>query len=331
MSAVLSAQGLRAYYRVQAFGVTREVRAVDDVTLAVGQNEIYGIAGESSSGKSSLIKTLARAIRPPLEVVGGSVTYDFGDGPQDLYAMAPDRLAAIRWRNLSYIMQGSMSVLNPVRRIRRAFADFARPHMEGSRAEYEERVEAHLAHLQLSPSVLDAFPHELSGGMRQRVTIALATVCRPRFIIADEPTTALDVIVQKDVLAMLRRIQQEMASSMLFVTHDMAVHAHLTDRLGIIYAGRLVEEGATRDVFRTPLHPYTSHLIASLPRIGDVAPKQGLPGRPPNLADPPPGCRFHPRCPLAIPVCREQSPPLEALAPGHRVACPVASRMPQAA
>ena len=139
-----------------------------------------------------------------------------------------------------------MSVLNPVRRIRHSFDDFARPHMPGSRAEYRAEVEAHLAHLHLQPAVLDAFPHELSGGMRQRVTIALATVCRPQFIIADEPTTALDVIVQKDVLDMLRRIQQEMGSSMLFVTHDMAVHAHLTDRLGIIYAGRLVEEGLDR-------------------------------------------------------------------------------------
>ena len=327
MSPVLLAKDLRAYYRVQAFGVTREVRAVDDITLAVGRNEIYGIAGESSSGKSSLIKTLARAIRPPLGVVGGSVSYDFGSGLQDLYAMSREALARIRWRHLSYIMQGSMSVLNPVRRVRKSFDDFARPHMEGPRAAYRDRVEAHLAHLHLEPSVLDAFPHELSGGMRQRVTIALATVCRPRLIIADEPTTALDVIVQKDVLEMLRRVQQEMASSMLFVTHDMAVHAHLTDRLGIIYAGRLVEEGATRDVFRAPLHPYTAHLIGSLPRIGDSAPKQGLAGRPPNLADPPPGCRFHPRCPLAMPVCREVSPPLETLAPGHRVACHAAEQM----
>ena len=329
MTPLLSVRNLRAYYRVQAFGVTREVRAVDDISLEVGRNEIYGLAGESSSGKSSLIKTLARAIRPPLTVVGGTVSYDFGAGPQDLYTMSPDSLARARWRDLSYIMQGSMSVLNPVRRIRRSFDDFARPHMPGP--DYRARVEAHLAHLQLQPSVLDAFPHELSGGMRQRVTIALATVCRPKFIIADEPTTALDVIVQKEVLDMLRRIQREMASSMLFVTHDMAVHAHLTDRLGIVYAGRLVEEGVTRDLFRAPLHPYTAHLIASLPRIGDQSPKQGLAGRPPNLADPPPGCRFHPRCPLAMPICHEQAPPLETLAPGHRVACNAAEQMRAAA
>jgi peptide/nickel transport system ATP-binding protein len=157
--------------------------------------------------------------------------------------------------------------------------------------------------------------------MRQRVTIALATVCRPEFIIADEPTTALDVVVQKDVLAMVREIQRELGSSILFVTHDMAVHANLADRLGIMYAGRLVEEGRTADIFRSPRHPYTAHLIASLPRLGDTAPKAGLSGAPPNLADPPPGCRFHPRCPRATDICRREAPPLEPLAPGHRVAC----------
>ena len=157
--------------------------------------------------------------------------------------------------------------------------------------------------------------------MRQRVTIALATVCRPEFIIADEPTTALDVVVQKGVLAMIREVQRELGSSLLFVTHDLAVHANLTDRLGIMYAGRLVEEGPTADIFREPLHPYTHHLIASLPRIGDEAPKKGLEGAPPNLAAPPPGCRFHPRCPLAMPVCRQQSPPLVAIGPDRRVAC----------
>jgi peptide/nickel transport system ATP-binding protein len=157
--------------------------------------------------------------------------------------------------------------------------------------------------------------------MRQRVTIALATVCRPGFIIADEPTTALDVVVQKDVLAMIHEVQRELGSSMLFVTHDMAVHANLADRLGIMYAGRLVEEGRTADIFRRARHPYTVHLIASLPRLGDVAPKEGLTGAPPNLAEPPPGCRFHPRCPRATDLCRRETPPLAEASAGHRVAC----------
>ena len=151
--------------------------------------------------------------------------------------------------------------------------------------------------------------------MRQRVTIALATICRPEFIIADEPTTALDVVVQKGVLGMIREVQREMGSSILLVTHDMAVHANMADRLGIMYAGRLVEEAPTREMFAKPLHPYTAHLIESLPRIGDVGLKKALGGAPPNLSAPPPGCRFHPRCPLAMDICRREVPELTTLAP----------------
>ncbi|MGL4963205.1 MAG: ABC transporter ATP-binding protein [Inquilinus sp.] len=325
LAPLLQVSGLKAYYQMRFFGVTREVRAVDDVTFAIRRNEIYGLAGESSSGKTTLIKTIARAIRPPLNVVGGSVTFDFKDGRRDVYAMSSAQLDAIRWSRLSYVSQGSMNVLNPVRKIRHTFVDFAARHIGGTRQDFFAAVSAHLRRLSLDPKVLDAYPHEMSGGMRQRLTIALATICRPEFIIADEPTTALDVIVQKGVLAMLREVQQEMGSSILFVTHDMAVHANLTDRLGIMYAGRLVEEGRTAEIFRRPFHPYTAHLISSLPRIGDdVRKAAGLPGAPPNLAEPPAGCRFHPRCPLAVGRCREVAPPLEELEPGHRVACHVA-------
>ena len=322
---ILTVSGLKAYYRTRVFGVNREVRAVDDVSFSVGRSEIYGLAGESSSGKSTLIKTVAAAIRPPLKVVAGTVRFDFKDGvARDIYKLTPEELSAIRWSHLSYIMQGSMSVLNPVRRVRQAFSDFAGRHIGQPPKAFRATVERHLERLHLQPNVLDAYPHELSGGMRQRVAIALATVCHPEFIIADEPTTALDVIVQKGVLTMLRDVQRDLGSSILFVTHDMAVHANLSDRLGIMYAGRLVEEGRTRDIFKQPLHPYTRHLIDSLPRLGDASPKLGLAGSPPSLADPPSGCRFHPRCPLAIDVCRDVNPVLEELAPGQRVACHVA-------
>jgi peptide/nickel transport system ATP-binding protein len=318
---VLEVRDLRAYYQTRYFGVVREVRAVDEISLAIQPDQIYGLAGESSSGKTTLIKTIAGAIRPPLNVVGGSVTFNFRDGTVDLYGERPADLSAVRWKHLSYIMQGSMNVLNPVRRVRQAFIDFAFRHLDRPMPQFTEAVVNHLDRLHLKPSVLDAYPHELSGGMRQRVTIALATLCQPEFIIADEPTTALDVVVQKSVLAMVREVQRELGSSLLFVTHDMAVHANLCDRLGIMYAGRLVEEGDTADLFTAPKHPYTRHLIASLPRIGDTTPREGLPGSPPNLADPPSGCRFHPRCPLAMEVCREHSPPLVAAGPNRRVAC----------
>ncbi len=316
---VLSVDGLKAYYLMNYYGVRREVRAVDDISLAIRRNEIYGIAGESSSGKSTLIKTIAGAIRPPLRVVEGSVTFSFAGKPLDVYR-APAAMRDARWRHLSYIMQGSMNVLNPVRKVRQSFEDFAYPHMDLRPDPFWARVKQHLDRLGLDPRVLESYPHQLSGGMRQRLTIALATVCEPEFIIADEPTTALDVLVQQDVLALIKGIQERMGSSIMFVTHDMTVHAAIADRIGIVYAGRLVEEGPTTDVFARPQHPYTAHLIASLPRLGDPARRRALQGKPPNLSDPPPGCRFHPRCPLAIERCKTENPPLVPRGAG-RVAC----------
>jgi peptide/nickel transport system ATP-binding protein len=322
---VLSVRDLKAHFRTRYFGVKRDVKAVDGISFDVAQNEIYGLAGESSSGKTTLVKTIAGVVKPPLEVVGGTISFSFLPGYEGLHRAPPVKVDSIRWRHLSYIMQASMNVLNPLRRVRHTFKDFAWRHMAfdlgNSEDRFEKAVEAHLARLRLDPSVLAAYPHELSGGMRQRVTIALATICRPEFIIADEPTTALDVLVQKDVLGMIQSIQREIGSSILFVTHDMGVHAYLADRLGIMYAGRLVEEGPTTQLFARPLHPYSRHLIASLPRIGDNQERRGLDGSPPNLADPPPGCRFHPRCPLAMEKCRVAAPPMIEVEPQRRVAC----------
>src|SRR5262249_37153142 len=202
-------EGLRAWYRVNAFGVTREVRAVDDVSLHVDSNEIYGLAGESSCGKSTLVKAIGGAARPPLSIVGGSAVFDFPGRRGAMESASRAELDGIRWRHLSYVVQGSMNTLNPVRRVRTAFVDFAARHLDAPPGKFFDAVAAHLERLHLPASVLDAFPHELSGGMRQRVTIALATICRPEFVIADEPTTALDVVVQKSVLALLREAQQD--------------------------------------------------------------------------------------------------------------------------
>ncbi|GLQ10162.1 peptide ABC transporter ATP-binding protein [Devosia yakushimensis] len=318
---ILTVEGLKAYYRMNYFGVQREVRAVDDITMSIKKNEVYGIAGESSSGKTSFIKVLAAAMRPPFEVVAGTVKYDFKGHQIDVASASDKQIEAVRWKHLSYIMQGSMSVLNPVRRIGKTFEDFAARPLGLSGDAFKQRVIGHLDRLKLSPDVLRAYPHELSGGMRQRVTIGLATVCHPEFIIADEPTTALDVVVQKEVLSLIRDIQKEMGASVVFVTHDMSVHANVADRVGIIYAGRLVEEGPTREMFFAPKHPYTAHLVASLPRIGDTAQRPALEGRPPSLAAPPSGCRFHPRCPLAIDKCKSEVPPMETVGKDHRTAC----------
>ena len=321
MADILTVANLKAYYRTGPSKAPHDVRAVDDISLSIRRNEIYGIAGESSSGKTSFIKVLAAAMRPPLRVLSGSATYHFFDGDVDVTSATATSVEAIRWRKLSYIMQGSMSVLNPLRKIGRTFEDFGSRPLGLSGSAFRERVVTHLERLKLNPSILRAYPHELSGGMRQRVTIGLATLCNPEFVIADEPTTALDVVVQKDALGLIRELRREIGSSIIFVTHDMSVHANMADRIGIIYAGRLVEEAPTRTLFTAPRHPYSAHLIASLPRIGDTTPRPALEGRPPNLSAPPEGCRFHTRCPLAIDKCREEAPPLEQVGADHRSAC----------
>ena len=321
--ALLDVQDLRAYYRTEVYGISRTVRAVDGVSFELQRNEIYGVAGESSCGKTTLIKVISGTIKHPLKVETGSVNYHFGSGDVDMVRTKADDLRAnVRWKEISYVMQGSMSVLNPVRRIMRTFEDIVGTHQGiPNRREFVEATRAHISSLGLPPDVLNLFPHQLSGGMRQRVAIALATVFHPSLIIADEPTTALDVVVQRGVLQMLKEIQSASGNTVLLVTHDLAVHANVADRVAIMYAGRIVEEAPTEIIFNRPSHPYTQHLIHSLPVIGDKSSKDALSGAPPNLANPPSGCRFHPRCPHAMDRCRTEVPEMITLTDRHRVAC----------
>jgi len=303
------------------------VKAVDGVSLALARGETLGIVGESGCGKSVTALSIMRLVPAASgRIVAGSIRFD----GQELLALRPAQMRAIRGNRISMIFQEPMTSLNPVMTVGDQIAESVALHQHLPRRAALDRAIEMLALVKIPEPRRRAaeYPHQLSGGMRQRVMIAIAMACTPALLIADEPTTALDVIVQKGVLAMIREIQQEFGSSVMFVTHDMAVHANLTDRLGIMYAGRLVEEGRTRDVFKRPLHPYTAHLISSLPRIGDEAPKKGLEGSPPSLADPPPGCRFHPRCPLAIDLCRREAPPMLEILPAHRTACHVAQADP---
>jgi peptide/nickel transport system ATP-binding protein len=321
--ALLSVKDLCAYYQVDVYDIHRTVRAVDGVSFELYPNEIYGVAGESSCGKTTLIKVISGNAKPPLRVNSGSVNYHFWSGDVDMLHISQEELRDnVRWKEISYVMQGSMSVLNPVRKIIKTFEDIVATH-EGIRDQkkFFEQIREHVNRLGLPTEVLTSYPHQLSGGMRQRVAIALATVFQPSLIIADEPTTALDVIVQRGVLQMLKDIQSMSSNTVLLVTHDMAVHANVANRVMIMYAGRIAEEAPTEIIFNAPVHPYTQHLIRSLPVIGERSNKASLRGTPPNLANPPSGCRFHERCPYVMDICRTEVPELITVRDRHRVAC----------
>ena len=215
-----------------------------------------------------------------------------------------------------------MSVLNPVTKLKETYRDFVESHVGGkTREEAFGIAKEHLVELGLPLKILDAYPHQLSGGMRQRVTIALAALLKPHIIVADEPTTALDVVVQRGVVQLLKDIQRRLGNTIILVTHDMGVHANVADRIGIMYAGKIVEESTSRKIFGEPLHPYTQYLINSLPRFGDKTTRKSVPGSPPSLVNLPSGCPFHPRCPYVVDICREQMPSLIALDINHKVAC----------
>lgn len=321
--AVLKVNNLKAYYIIETYGIKSQVKAVDNVSLEINENEIFGIAGESGCGKTTLVKTICGIAKPPLRVLGGKVNYYFKEKNLDiLSAQKNGRERRIRGKYISYIPQGSMSVLNPVRRIRNSFHDFIGAHQKIKKKEdFEILVKKYLNDLGLPSDVLRAYPHQLSGGMRQRVTIALATILKPRVTFADEPSTALDVVVQKGVIQLLKKIQQEQKSTIVLVTHDMAIHANICDRVAIMYAGEIVEEAKVNDIFKNSLHPYTKFLMDSLPSIGDRSYKISAPGAPPALSNVPSGCRFHPRCPHVKDVCKKKSPELVEVDDGHRVAC----------
>lgn len=297
------------------------IKAVDDVSLEIRPNEILGIAGESGCGKSTLIKVIYGHINPPLRLVSGEIRAEMKDNGQVSVLAAKD-LPKVWWEFISYVPQASMSVLNPVMRIENQFFDaVSRFHRAGNREQIRQQVADYLQELDLPVEVLKAYPHQLSGGMRQRVLVALATFLHPQIILADEPTTALDVVVQRGILRMLTRVQQTMGNTLIIVSHDMGVHYQITHRMAIMYAGQLVEVGPTERIFSAAQHPYTEMLIKSLPRIGDHSAREGISGRPPSLLDPPPGCPFAPRCPHAMDICTQARPPLVQIEDDHLSAC----------
>jgi peptide/nickel transport system ATP-binding protein len=322
MSEVLKTENLKAFYILEYWGEKRVIKAVNNVNLSIKQNEIYGIAGESGCGKSTLLKALLANLDPPLQLIDGKLFYKTNGDFIDVFSLSKKEIKNLRWSFISYIPQGSMHVLNPVKKVKDSFLEILESHIKAKDIkEYFDLMREHLKDLGLSPEILEAYPHQLSGGMRQRVVIALATLLHPQVILADEPTTALDVVAQRAVIQLLKDIQETFQNTIILVTHDMGIHAQLTTRMSIMYAGKIIEEAPTQEIFKNPIHPYTKYLIQSLPKIGEKEQREGIAGSPPSLISPPPGCAFHPRCPTAKPECAEEEPKLIEVSPQHKVAC----------
>lgn len=302
--------------------ISGPVHVINDVDFEIFDNEIFGIAGESGCGKTTLLKALYDIIEFPMIVDSGKLILS-GEQNGKAFSYETGKIRKTWWNNISYVPQAAQSVLNPIVPLKNQFLDSIPK--EDKKNETKEqtlkRVADYLEELSLSPDLLKAYPFQLSGGMRQRVIIALATFMSPNVILADEPTTALDVVVQRGILMMLMRLQKQLKNTMVIVSHDMGVHYQITDRMGIMYSGSIVELGKTEDIFEKPIHPYTQMLVGALPRVGDKSQKTGIPGRPPSLTNPPSGCRFAPRCPRAIEECREMVPKFREVEQGRFAAC----------
>ena len=314
MKPLLEVKNLRVYYHTPR----GPVKAVEAINFDLQAEERFGLIGESGSGKSTLALSIMRLIKPPGRIESGEVLLD----GVNVMTLPEEQMRKLRLAGIALISQGAMNSLNPVMRIRPQIVDGLQSHgVRMSRRELDDRVGELLKWVGLRQEVAGMFPHELSGGMKQRVCIAIAISLRPRVIIADEPTSALDVVVQRQVMETLRRVQEDLGASVILIGHDMGLMAQFADRVGIMYAGRLVEEGSVGDIFSNPQHPYSQLLIASLPSLEKKGVFQGIPGAPPSMLDLPPGCAFHPRCPYAMDRCVVEEPVLRSIGPDRRAAC----------
>ncbi|MCL2287295.1 MAG: ABC transporter ATP-binding protein [Firmicutes bacterium] len=320
---MLSVQQLSTSYNT----INGDVHVIKDVNFDILDNEIFGIAGESGCGKTTLLKALYDIVEFPLQIDAGRVVLS-GEKNGKPFSYASGEIRKTWWNDISYVPQAAQSVLNPITRLKTQFLDSIPKSQRKAESEAAvlARVSKYLEDLSLSPELLNAYPFQLSGGMRQRVIIALATFMAPSVVLADEPTTALDVVVQRGILMLLVQLQRQYKNSLVLVSHDMGVHYQITNRMGIMYSGSMVELGVTEKIFSAPVHPYTKMLVEALPRVGDDRPREGIPGRPPSLVNPPPGCRFAPRCPKATDHCRKEVPVFKEVDEGHFAACHLLKR-----
>jgi oligopeptide/dipeptide ABC transporter ATP-binding protein len=326
---VLDIRDFSVVYRTRG----ADVRAADHVNLALYPGEVVGLVGESGSGKSTLAYGACRLLRPPALITGGSIRYAGRRlaQPADILQMRPDELKQLRWREIAIVFQSAMNALNPILSVRDQLVDVIHAHLKMTRAEANDKAASLLDLVGIPRSRLRSYPHELSGGMRQRIMIAMALATDPEIVIMDEPTTALDVVVQRDILAQIVELKQTLGFAILFITHDLSLLLELADRIAVMYAGRLLETGTANEIMREPAHPYTRGLLNSFPSLrGARRELVGIPGSPPDLRSPDPGCPFKPRCSYALPSCSEVDMTLARVAgaPGleHLTACPVVNQ-----
>ncbi len=311
-NALLEVINLKVYF----YTLSGVVRAVDDVSLRVLPGEWISIVGESGSGKSTLAYAIAKIVPPPGKIVGGKV----GFMNRDLMEFDEEAMRSIRGRHIGFVFQDPLTSLDPLRTVGDQLAEVIQVHLGVSREEAVREAGDLLELVGIPRDRLNYYPHQLSGGQRQRVVIAISIALRPELLIADEPTTALDVIIQDQIMDLLKEVQRKGASIML-ITHDVALAAETANRIAVMYAGEIVEHGNTHSIINAPLHPYTVGLVDSVPDLWSKKSVKSIPGFPPDLRNPPPGCRFHPRCRQALGICTNESPPMTAIEHDRYLAC----------
>lgn len=314
---VLQVKNLKLYYHTSK----GSVKALDDVSFDLAAGETLGLVGESGCGKTTMGTGLLRMPTPPGRFEGGQILVE----GRDIIPLPEKEIRKdIRWEKVSMVFQGAMNCLTPVYTIGKQMMETLQEHRAMEKAEAQELIREYLGYVGLPPDVTTRYPHELSGGMKQRVVIATALFLKPRVVILDEPTTALDVIVQAQIINLLKKLKKTFDLSFIFITHDLALEAEVSDRICVMYAGKIAELGSNEQIYgiKGPAHPYTERLLAATPRLRrKVESLSFIPGTPPDLIAPPPGCRFHPRCPRAYDRCRVEEPPVREIEPGHLAAC----------